>query len=130
MRAIFGRVGARLKTLRNIFGNLWVLLGVAAYGVSFAILWRNQSFAPEDALSLLVIFGLAFPLLAWVTTLRARPLTLTIQRSAAEMWLLFACLIGVTLYLVWGTALSEALVPAKLAGFGTREVLRRCLLGN
>lgn len=27
------------------------------------------------------------------------------------MWLLFACLIGVTLYLVWGAALSEALVP-------------------
>ena len=103
---------ARLKTLRNIFGNLWVLLGVATYGVSLGILWRNKSFAPEDALSLLVIFGLAFPFLAWVTTLRAQPLTLTVQRRAAEMWLLFACLIGVTLYLVWGTALSEALVPA------------------
>jgi uncharacterized protein len=103
---------ARLKALRNIFGNVWVLLGLAAYGVSLAILWRNTSFAPEDALVELVIFGLAFPLLAWVTTLRARPLTLTVHRSAAEMWLLLACLIGVTLYLVWGAALSEALVPA------------------
>jgi membrane protease YdiL (CAAX protease family) len=37
---------------------------------------------------------------------------LTAHRSAAEMLLLFACLIGVTLYLIWGTALSEALVPA------------------
>ena len=101
-----------MKTLRSIVGNPWVLLGVGAYGVSLAILWRNKSFAPEDALSLLVIFGLAFPLLAWVTTLHARALTLTVQRRAAEMWLLFACLIGVTLYLVWGTVLSEALVPA------------------
>ena len=88
------------------------MLGFAAYGMSLAILWRNKSFAPEDAISLLVIFGLAFPLLAWFTTLRARPLTLAVRRSAAEMWLLFACLIGVTLYLVWGPALSETLVPA------------------
>lgn len=100
-----------MKALRNIFGNVWVLLGIAAYGVSLAILWRNKSFAPEDAIVELVIFGLAFPLLACVTTLRARPLTLTVHRSVAEMWLLFACLIGVTLYLVWGAALSEAVVP-------------------
>ena len=101
-----------MKALRNIFGNPWACLGFAAYGASLALLWRNQTFAPEDAISLLVIFGLALPLLAWITTLRARPLTLTIQRRAAEMWLLFACLIVVTLYLVWGPALSEALVPA------------------
>lgn len=101
-----------MKALRNIFGNVWVLLGLAIYGASLAILWRNKSFAPEDAISLLVIFGIAFPLLAWGTTLRARPLPLTVHRRAAEMWLLFACLIGVTLYLVWGAALSEALVPA------------------
>jgi len=105
-----------LKALRNIFGNVWVLLGLGTYGVSLAILWRNKSFAPDDALSLLVIFGLAFPLLAWLTTLRARPLMLTVQRRSSEMWLLLACLLGVTLYLVWGAALSEALVPASWLG--------------
>ena len=104
--------GTQVKALRNIFGNVWFLLALAIYGVSLAILWRNNSFAPGDAISLLVIFGIAFPLLAWATTLRARPLTLTVHRRATEMWLLFACLIGVTLYLVWGPALSEALVPA------------------
>ena len=98
--------------LRNIFGNIWVGLGLAVYGTSLVILWRNKSFAPEDAISLLVIFGIAFSLLAWFTTRRARPLTLTVQRRAAEMWLILACLIGVTLYLIWGTALTEALVPA------------------
>lgn len=105
-----------MKALRNIFGNVWVLLGLGAYGVSLGILWRNKSFAPEDAMSLLVIFGLAFPLLAWLTTLRARPLTLTVQRRSSEMWLLLACLFGVTLYLVWGAALSETLVPASWLG--------------
>jgi hypothetical protein len=82
-----------------------------SFRLCLAILWRNKSFAPEDAIVELVIFGLAFPLLAYVTPLRARPLTLTVHRSVAEMWLLFACVIGVTLYLVWGAALSEALVP-------------------
>ena len=101
-----------MKALRNIFGNVWVWLGLAIYGASLALLSRNKVFAPEDAISLLVVFGIALPLLAWGTTLRARPLPLTVHRRAAEIWLLFACLIVVTLYLVWGAALSEALVPA------------------
>lgn len=100
-----------MKTLRNIFGNVWVLLGLAAFAVSLAILWRNPSFGREDAIGGIIIFGIGFPLLAWVTTLRAKPLTVAVRRSSGEMWLLLACLIGVTLYLVWGTALSEMLVP-------------------
>ena len=90
-----------------------MLLGLAAYGVSLAVLWRNPSFGHEDAIAELIIFGLAFPLLAWITTWRAQPLAVTIRRSSGEMWLLFACLIGVMLYLVWGTALSELFVPLK-----------------
>lgn len=102
-----------MKTLRNIFGNIWVLLGLAAFGVSLAILWRNPSFGREDAISGIIIFGIAFPLVAWVTTLRARPLPVTARQSSAEMWMLYACVIGVTLYLIWGAALSEKLVPAE-----------------
>ena len=101
----------RLRTLRNIFGNVWVLLGIVAYGVSLAVLWPNKSFSHGDALAELIIFGIAFPLLAWATTLRARPLEVTVRRSSAEMWLLFACLIAVSLYLVWGAALSELFIP-------------------
>ena len=101
-----------LKTLRNIFGNVWVLVGIATFAVSLTTLWRHPNFGRQDAVGGLVIFGIIFPLLAWVTTLRARPLTLPERRSSGEMWLLFACLIGVTLYLIWGAALSEAILPA------------------
>jgi uncharacterized protein len=101
-----------LKALRNIFGNVWALLGLATYGASLAILWPNKSFGHEDAIVELIIFGLALPLLAWIATFRARPLSLTVNRSAAEILALCACLIGVTLYLIWGGALSETLVPA------------------
>jgi membrane protease YdiL (CAAX protease family) len=99
-----------------IFGNVWVLLGLAAFALSLAILWRNPGFGREDAIGGIVIFGIAFPLLAWVTTLRARPLAVTSRRSAAEMWVLFACLVAVVLYLIWGAALSEALVPPSWIG--------------
>jgi CAAX protease family protein len=105
-------VATRLKTLRNIFGNAWVLAGLVAYGASLTLLWQNKSFGRGDAIAELIIFGLAFPLLAWVTTLRARPLAVKVQRSAGEIWLLFACLVAVMLYLIWGSQLSEALVPS------------------
>jgi membrane protease YdiL (CAAX protease family) len=102
-----------LKTLRNIFGNIWVLLGLAVFAVSLTILWRNPSFGRVEAIGGIIIFGIGFPLLAWVTTLRARPLTVTARQSSAEMWMLCACVVGVTLYLIWGTALSTRLIPAE-----------------
>lgn len=101
-----------MKTLRNIFGNVWALLGLAAFAVSLALLWRHPNFAREDAIGGLITFGIIFPLLAWVTTLRALPLALPERRSSGEMGLLLACLMVVTLYLIWGAALSEALVSA------------------
>jgi hypothetical protein len=53
-----------LKTLRNIFGNVWVLVGITAFAVSFAILWRHPNFGRENAIGGLIIFGIIFPLLA------------------------------------------------------------------
>ena len=101
-----------MKTLRAIFTNPWALFGIAAYAGSLALLWRNKTFGHEDAIAELVLFGFAFPLLAWLGTLRARPLAIFVRRSAGEMLLLGLCLALVAAYLIWGTALSEALMPA------------------
>lgn len=101
-----------MKTLRNIFTNPWALVGIVAYAVSLAVLFQNKAFSREDAIAELIIFGIAFPVIAWVTTLRARPLTIATRRSAAEMAVLALCLALVALYLIWGTAWSNALVPA------------------
>lgn len=100
-----------MKTLRNIFTNPWALAGMVAYGASLALLWRNKTFGREDAIAELIIFGIAFPLLAWLGTLRARPLEIFVRRSSAEMILLGFCLVLVALYLIWGTALTDAMVP-------------------
>ena len=101
-----------MKTLRNIFANPWALFGIPAYAASLALLWRNKTFGRENAISELVLFGIIFPLLAWLGTLRARPLTLFIRGSAGEMILLGVCLGLVATYLIWGSAPSDALLPA------------------
>ena len=100
-----------MKTLRSIFTNPWALAGMVVYGLSLTLLWRNKTFAREDAIGELILFGFAFPLLASLGSLRARPLTLFVRRSAAEMMLLGLCLVLVAAYLIWGAALSEALLP-------------------
>lgn len=101
-----------MKKLREILTNPWVLLGLGLLLASLALLWRNPAFGREDAVGGIVIFGLAFPVIAWVTTLRARPLPVPAHRRAGEMALLFGCLVLVTLYLIWGAAVANALVPA------------------
>ena len=101
-----------MKTLRNIFKNPWALFGIAVYAASLALLWRNKTFGREDAISELVLFGFAFPLLAWLGTLRARPLVISVRRSPGEMILLGLCLVFVAVYLIWGSTLSDALLPA------------------
>jgi membrane protease YdiL (CAAX protease family) len=103
----------RVKALRNIFTNPWVLAGVVIYVASLALLWRNKTFSHADAITELIIFGFAFPLVAWLTTLKAKRLPIAARRNGAEMALLFACLAGVTLYLIWGSTISEMVVPLR-----------------
>lgn len=100
-----------MKSLRSIFTNPWALAGIVVYGLSLSLLWRNKTFGREDAISGLILFGFAFPLLAWLGSLQARPLTLFVRRSATEMILLGLCLGFVAAYLIWGSALSDALLP-------------------
>jgi uncharacterized protein len=106
-----GSAARRVKALRDIFTNPWALAGITVYAASLALLWRNKSFGHADAIWELMIFGFAFPIVAWFATLRAKPLEIATKRSGAEMALLFVCLIAVTLYLVWGSMFSEMLVP-------------------
>lgn len=112
-----------MKTLRAIFTNVWVLAALAAFGVSLAQLWRHPEFGRGDALSGIIIFGIFFPLIAWATTWRARPLPVAARRSGGEMALLFVCLVLVTLYLIWGATISESLISADWASPRTKFLI-------
>jgi CAAX protease family protein len=76
--------------------------GPVLYGASFALLLRNRNFEPGGALIVLVLFGIIFPALAWLATIRAVPLSISVHPTAREMLVLVACIVGLSLYLVGG----------------------------
>jgi len=56
-------------------------IGLILYACAFAILLRNRSFKPAEAIVVLVLFGGVFPLFAWAGTLRAAPLSVSARSS-------------------------------------------------
>src|SRR5262249_14516845 len=76
--------------------------GLLLYVTSFAILLRNKNFEPGGALIVLVLFGIIFPGLAWLATLRAVPLSISIHPTAREMLVLVACIVALSVYLIGG----------------------------
>jgi membrane protease YdiL (CAAX protease family) len=76
--------------------------GLLLYAASFAVLLRNKNFEPGGALIVLVLFGIIFPALAWLATLRAVPLSISVQPTAREMLVLVACIVALSVYLVGG----------------------------
>jgi hypothetical protein len=76
--------------------------GLVLYGASLAVLLRNQNFEPGGALIVLVFFGIIFPALAWLTTLRAVPLSILVHPTAREMFVLITCIVTLSVYLIGG----------------------------
>jgi len=76
--------------------------GLVLYAVSFAVLLRNRNFEPGSALIVLVLFGIIFPALAWLTTLRAVPLSISVHPTAGEMLVLITCIVALSVYLIGG----------------------------
>ena len=64
---------------------LILAIGLILYACAFAILLRNRSFEPAEAIVVLVVFGVVFPLLAWAATLRAVPLSVSIRPSTSAL---------------------------------------------
>lgn len=92
--------------MRNRY--LWLFIG--AYAASFALLaWLGQP--PEEALALLVIFGIAFPALAWLACLRAPDPTPAEPARAGEAWLLVALFAWISAFLAFKGPLTELLLP-------------------
>ena len=86
-------------------------IGLILYACAFAILLRNQSFEPAEAIIVLVVFGGVFPLLAWAATLRAIPLSLFVKPSTTALIALTGYVILLSLYLVGGPQWIDQHLP-------------------
>jgi membrane protease YdiL (CAAX protease family) len=82
--------------------NPVAIVGLLLYVASFAVLLRNRNFEPGGALIVLVLFGIIFPALAWLATLRAVPLSILVHPTPREMLVLVACVVALSAYLVGG----------------------------
>lgn len=86
-------------------------IGLILYACAFAILLRNKSFEPAGAIVVLVLFGGVFPVLAWAASLRAVPLSISVNSSASALIALTGYVILLSLYLIGGPQWIDQHLP-------------------
>jgi membrane protease YdiL (CAAX protease family) len=82
------------------------------YICSFAILLRNKSFDATGTVIVLALFGGLFPLLAWIATRRALPLSVSVRPSTSQLFVLTGYIIALSLYLIGGPQWIDQHLPS------------------
>lgn len=94
------------------FSSVRILaIGLILYVSGFVILLRNKSFEPGEAIIVLVVFGVVFPLLAWAVTLRAVPLSISKASKISALITLTGYVILLSLYLIGGPQWIDQHLP-------------------
>jgi CAAX protease family protein len=95
----------------TISRNFVLVAGLLLYCGAFAILLGNKSFEAAGAIVVLIVFGIALPIIAWITTRHAIPLSISIHSRAPELIVLIAYVIAVSLYLIGGPQWIDQHLP-------------------
>src|SRR5262249_35688957 len=91
-----------------------ILIGdLILYALAAAVLLRNKSFDATGAVVVLIVCGVAFPLIAWIAPRRAIPLSISIHSSASEFVVLVAYLLALSLYLIGGPQWIDRHLPSQ-----------------
>jgi len=96
---------------RPLSRNLILIGGVLLYACAFAMLLRNKSFDATGAVVVLIVFGIALPLIAWVATRPAIPFSISIKPSALHLIVLSGYIIALSLYLIGGPQWIDQHLP-------------------
>lgn len=92
--------------------NFILIAGVLLYCCAFAILLGNKSFEVAGAIVVLVAFGIVFPLIAWIATRHAIPLSISVHSRATELIVLTGYVIALSLYLIGGPQWIDQHLPS------------------
>ena len=92
--------------------NRILIGGLILYVCAFAILLRNKSFDATGAVVVLIVFGIVFPLIAWITTRRAIPLSISITPGKSQLIVLIGYIIVLSVYLVGGPQWIDQHLPS------------------
>jgi membrane protease YdiL (CAAX protease family) len=79
--------------------NRILIGGIILYACAFAVLLRNKS---TGAIVVLLVFGIAFPLIAWMATRRAIPLSVSVKPGKTQLIVLVGYIVVLLVYLVGG----------------------------
>jgi membrane protease YdiL (CAAX protease family) len=85
--------------------------GLILYACAFAVLLQNKSFDAIGAVVVLIVFGVAFPIIAWVATRRAVPLSISVKPSKYQSIVLIGYIIVLSLYLIGGPQWIDQHLP-------------------
>jgi membrane protease YdiL (CAAX protease family) len=92
--------------------NFILIAGLLLYCCAFAILLGNKSFEAAGAVVVLVVFGIVLPLIGWITTRSAIPLSISVHSGASELIVLSGYIIALSLYLIGGPQWIDQHLPS------------------
>ncbi len=92
--------------------NFILFAGLLLYCCAFAILLGNKNFEVAGTLVVLIVFGIVLPLIAWIATRSAIPLSVSIKPSASELIVLSGYIIALSLYLIGGPQWIDQHLPS------------------
>jgi len=95
------------------FAHNRVLIGsLILYVSALAFLFRNKSFDATGAMLVLIVFGIVFPLIAWIATRRSIPLSISVRPGKSQLIVLIAYIVALSLYLVGGPQWIDQHLPS------------------
>jgi uncharacterized protein len=95
------------------FGFNRILIGsFILYACAFATLLRNKGFDATGAAVVLIVFGIVFPLIAWIATRRAIPLSISVTPDKSQLIVLIGYIIVLSVYLVGGPQWIDQHLPS------------------
>lgn len=92
-------------------GNRILIGGLILYACGFALLLQNKSFDAAGAVVVLIVFGIVFPVIAWITTRRAVSLSISATPGKTELIVLVVYIVALSLYLIGGPQWIDQHLP-------------------
>ena len=92
--------------------NRILIGGLILYVCAFAILLQRKGFDASGAAVVLIVFGIVFPLLAWASTRRAIPLSISVKPNKSQLIVLIGYIVVLSVYLVGGPQWIDQHLPS------------------
>jgi CAAX protease family protein len=99
------------NTSQRLAPNRILIGGLILYACAFAVLLRTNSFDATGAVVVLIVFGIAFPLIAWIAARRAIPLSISVKPTKTQLIVLVGYIVLLSVYLVGGPQWIDQHLP-------------------